>query len=617
MLQGWRLGLDFLVNGLGIHRPRNVDWKRAAALLYGDWGTSKAYVIGFAFFFAGYASLPIIVAVCVLTALVAYNYIVVCRHFPDGGGVYSAARQQSRLLAAVGALLLIANFIVTAALSCGSAMNYFSVPEWHIQAAAVALILVIGGINYYGPKHTGSLAVWLAVPTVVVVVVLVALSVPHLTFAQLKPSTEPLTMQWAHFVGIILALSGVEAIANLTGVMKLDPGSTMDQPRVGVTARKSILPVAVEVVLGTFFLGWAMLSLRPELAPDPVEHRDYMMRFLGEQYAGMLWGAQAGHVFGVVVGVVVGLLLLSAVNTAVAAQIGLIYMLAKDGEMPRSFTRLNSHGVPWWPWVLATLLPVLTVMATGADMESLARLYAIGVVGAIAVNLGSCTFNPRLALRWYERGIMGITFLILFVVELTIAKSQSDALFFAVCIVGAGLGVRGYTQRRAGLRTVTVHEDIAAAVAPETQGGLEIHLKPGQTIMVAARGITPVLAFALEEARLRQGPLYALFVKELAVALPGPLESGESGRWQEDPQAARVLSAMLELGRQNGVQVVPVYAVSDNPASTILDLAATLGIDILILGSPHRNKLVALLKGNVVTQVAHSLPENIQLVIHG
>lgn len=37
-------------------RPRNVDWKRAAAILYGDWGTSKAYVIGLAFAVAGYSS---------------------------------------------------------------------------------------------------------------------------------------------------------------------------------------------------------------------------------------------------------------------------------------------------------------------------------------------------------------------------------------------------------------------------------------------------------------------------------------------------------------------------------------------------------------------------------
>ena len=48
----------------GVHRPRNVDWKRAAALLYGDWGTSKAYVLGLAFVAAGFASFSIILAVC-------------------------------------------------------------------------------------------------------------------------------------------------------------------------------------------------------------------------------------------------------------------------------------------------------------------------------------------------------------------------------------------------------------------------------------------------------------------------------------------------------------------------------------------------------------------------
>jgi len=57
--------------------------------------------------------------------------------------------------------------------------------------------------------------------------------------------------------------------------------------------------------------------------------------------------------------------------------------------------------------------------------------------------------------------------------------------------------------------------------------------------------------------------------------------------------------------------------VSENPGATILDLSATLGVDILILGTPHRSAVVRLLKGNVVTQVAHDLPENIQLLIYG
>src|SRR4029077_16100343 len=101
----------------GVHRPRNLDWKRAAALLYGDWGTSKAYVIGLAFVAAGFSALPITMAVYTLSGRVDDNYIVICRHFPDGGGVYSAAREQSRLLAVVGALLLVADLTVTAALS--------------------------------------------------------------------------------------------------------------------------------------------------------------------------------------------------------------------------------------------------------------------------------------------------------------------------------------------------------------------------------------------------------------------------------------------------------------------------------------------------------------------
>lgn len=66
----------------GVHRPRNVGWARAAAFLYGDWGTSKAYVIGLAFVAAGFSSFPIILAVCAFTGLVGYNYTIVCKHFP-------------------------------------------------------------------------------------------------------------------------------------------------------------------------------------------------------------------------------------------------------------------------------------------------------------------------------------------------------------------------------------------------------------------------------------------------------------------------------------------------------------------------------------------------------
>src|SRR3989442_15279981 len=116
---------DLIVTESGaVHRPRNVDWKRAAALLYGDWGTSKAYVIGLAFLAAGFSSLPIILPVCAVAGLVGINYMVICRHFPDGGGGYSAARSQGRGPAGVGAPLLLAGLTVTPAVRGGAGLAH-------------------------------------------------------------------------------------------------------------------------------------------------------------------------------------------------------------------------------------------------------------------------------------------------------------------------------------------------------------------------------------------------------------------------------------------------------------------------------------------------------------
>jgi amino acid transporter/nucleotide-binding universal stress UspA family protein len=600
----------------GVHRPRNVDWKRAAGLLYGDWGTSKAYVLGLAFVAAGFASFPIILAVCVLTAIVGFNYIIVCAHFPDGGGVYSAARQQSRFLASVGALLLIANFLVTAALSGWAGVTYLGVPSRYAPLAAMAVILVLGVVNYFGPKHSGSVSIWLAVPAVIVVVTTIAFSAPHLNFAHLEPRHTDLETVWVQFVGVILALSGVEAIANLTGVMKLDPNATPDHPKVTRTATKAILPVAVEVVGGTALLGWAMLSLPKSYAPELAAHKEDMLRFLGQHYATLIGGTWFGDAFSIFVGIVFGLLLISAVNTAIVALIGVIYMMAQDGEMPPQFARLNIHGVPRIPLIVAVVIPIL-VLAVTKRFEALAGLYAIGVVGAISVNLGACTFNKRLGLRAYERLIMGATFVVLALVEVTIAKTKPDALFFAVCVLGVGLGFRTYSHNIAGLRTLTVTRKVAEMVTPDLIATMQTRLQEGHKIMVAARGITPVLTFALDEAQMRRAALYVLYVKEIAVFYArGPAVPGRP-KWQDDPEAAAIMSTMLKLGAERDICVLPVYAVSEDAATTILDLAATIGTDYLIIGASQRTAMAKLLRSSVATNVAQQLPESIHLIIYG
>lgn len=609
------------MDGIGIHRPRNVDWKRAAGLLYGDWGTSKAYVTGFAFsasaFALGYHSYPIILAVLLLTACVAYNYTIVCKYFPDGGGVYSAAKNQSRILAVIGALLLIANFTVTAAMSCWAGMLYFGVPKEYVQITTICVILFIGFLNYFGPKHTGSVALSLALPMAIIVFIIIFLSLPYLTTKNLLPLKPDFKTNWVAFTSLILALSGVEAIANMTGVMKLDPGSSYEKPTVSKTASKAIFVVAIECVLGTALLALAMFSLPKEIEPILRERWEDMIRLLAEQYGTIAINPFFGKIFGIVTGLIVGLLLLSAVNTAIGALIGLLYMLSRDGEMPQAFTKLNNYGVPIYSLIIATILPVI-VAAISSNLESLMGLYAIGVVGAITVNLGSCTFNKKLPLKWVERIIMGLTFIVLFAVELTIAKTRQDALFFAVCVVGAGLAVRSYTQKLAGYRTLVVKEHIAAHIAPEEVPNFKLPLAHCQTIMVAVRGITPVIDFAVEEAKLRNARLLVFYVREISVP-PMGVENNfqEVKSWRDDPHASQIMCYAIRLGEAANVQILPVYACASNISLTIADVASTMGVDLLILGSPRRSTLIKILRGNVVQEVAQVLPENIRLIIYG
>src|SRR3954451_10832435 len=114
---------------LASERPRNVGWLQAAALLFGDWGTSRLYVLGLAFLVAGRTSFWLIAGMSMLILAVGWAYTEICRIYPDGGGVYTAAKQRSRLLGVIGALLLFADYTVTASLSAVEAFHYFGLGQ--------------------------------------------------------------------------------------------------------------------------------------------------------------------------------------------------------------------------------------------------------------------------------------------------------------------------------------------------------------------------------------------------------------------------------------------------------------------------------------------------------
>jgi amino acid transporter len=574
-----------------IGRPRNVGWVRAAALLYGDWGTSKAYVIGLGMAVVGFAALPHLLAVCALTALVGFNYIWICKHFPTGGGVYSAAGIHSRRLAMVGGLLLLADFIVTAALSCLDAFHYLGFEKAEAKKWAITAIFAIGVMNFFGPKHTGGIAVWLGLPTVLVVIVLIGAGVPHLKAFHPQVPTGGVLPNWVAFVGMILALSGVEAAASNTGVLRLDRRATPDKPSVHETSSRAVLVVMFEVVVGTALLSVVAMCLPAEAAGHPND----LLRFMGQSFVGP-W-------FGEIVGLVFALLLLSAVNTALAGMVSLLYVMAHDGELPHPFTQLNPLGVPWLPLIMATILPVI-VLNVDDSVEGLGHLYAIGVVGAIAINIGSTAFARKLDLSRHERVVMKLTLVVLTLVWVTIAATKLPALIFVAVVVGTGLLIREFTSRQKAAAPPAP----AAALVPQPAAQPAAQFL-GQFILVAARGWTPALQFALEESRVRDAQLLVLYVREVAINI----DTGSN--WQDDP-AARALFGRLET-EARGLKVNKLYSVSDSPADTIIDIAATFGVDSVVLGGSRRATLVNLLKGNVVTRVAGNLPESMHLIVIG
>jgi amino acid transporter/nucleotide-binding universal stress UspA family protein len=591
-------------------------------LLYGDWGTSKAYVPGIAFAIALYSSFWFVLAVGALTALVGINYIWICKYFPEGGGVYSSAKAQHRYLALIGGFLLVADYIVTASLSCYDAFLYLGFSFEDAKRWAILAIFIIGTINFFGPRHSGSIAIGLALATVAVLGVLAISCIPQIpvAIANLQaPHRDPVHW-WAAFVGVILALSGVEAVANMTGLMKLDPGTTPAKPRVAIASRKAILPVMFEVCLLTTLFGLAMHAIPGMGAND---HAGDMLRYLAEKFVDeplqqISWISWVGerHLFSWLVGFVIACLLLSAVNTAIGALVSIQYLMSKDGELPQPFSMLNRFGVPWIVLLISMLAPILVIDLQSGEhaLHGLAEMYAIGVVGAITVNLASTSFNSKLPMLRHERIVMRLSFVVLAAVEITIAVTKPKALAFAVVVLGLGFLARALHKgfrwpvpamaRRFFPVPVVERSVEMEAASLKKQLGSE---RPVNAIMVAARGVTPTLRFAVDQARANRAQLFVLFVREQYTTIPVPM------REEDDPEACAVFNAIKSIA--GDVEVVTIYAVSDDAAWTILDNAAIAGVDLLILGHSRRGALTRMLRGDLMHRLATQLPEEIRLMI--
>jgi amino acid transporter/nucleotide-binding universal stress UspA family protein len=601
-------------------RPRELRWYHAGPMLFGDWGTSRLYVLGLAFAATRFASLWFMLAMSVLLVAVGWAYQVICRLFPDGGGVYSSARHRSQSLAVIGALLLCADYVVTAALSALDAFHYLGVNRPEVWAAGS--IVLIGLLNYFGPTKAGSFALVAALLTVALTFAVAVAAAPELGQARVEPPRGPIASWWLQFTELILAISGVEAVANMTGIM-VKP--------VARTSRLAIWPVLTEIVVLNLVLTVAMLTLPPELTLTVDSQGQEVVREEAKTaMLRVLAGHYIGHGFAAVASLVFALLLLSAVNTAVTDLVSIQYMMARDKELPSSLALLNRWGMPLLPLVVGCLVPLVTLLLV-PDVEGLAHLYAIGVVGAVAVNLGTTSTNFQLPLKRWERSLMLPLTVLMVVIWVTIAVDKPQALAFALGILVVGLAARWAAHNREAIRrwflAPVPHPfmvELPAAPAgvilasPPPPPPTPAHAPapayaPAARVLVATRGSSRLIHFALEQARARQAELLVLFVRHIAVFTMGPANRAD---FSSDPEARALFARVQKDAAAMGVPVRLLYSVAGDIAEAILETAATQAVDLVLLGASQRGGLWRTMKGDVIQEVGQHLPERISLLIH-
>jgi nucleotide-binding universal stress UspA family protein len=336
--------------------------------------------------------------------------------------------------------------------------------------------------------------------------------------------------------------------------------------------------------------------------------RDYMLRYMAQIFVGAQFGGPVGQLAGWIVSGVIGFLLLSAVNTAIVALVAIFFLMSRDGELPRQFEELNSFGVPNIGLMAATIVPTILVLVV-RDVAGLADLYAVGVVGAIATNLGAAATDRKLDLLPWERILMFCTFIVMAAVEITLFVTKPHALMFAAVVIVVGLILRGLVEERAQ------RKEIVSVPAVEQKARAPLSFEPqadvfGPPMVCAVRGIGRTLDYAIQEAKETHRPLYILFIREQPVMAPGDRKR----KWFDDPEATAIFTYAKEKGV--GCTILPAYAVSDSPADTIVDIAATIGASYLIVGAPQRSALVNLLRGNIIRNISDILPEEIHFLVY-
>jgi amino acid transporter len=370
----------------------------ALAVFSSDCISSSAYateeILRVLFVAVGVASfalvVPVTVAMLVVLFFLILSYRETIREYPTAGGAYMVTRDNFGLLPAqVAGVSLLTDYVLTVAVStaAGTAALISAVPSLSSYAVPISLFFValIAFGNLKGVRESGKI---FAVPTyafIGLMGIMLVVGIEKYAAGTLGTVAHAKGMLTANKQGsaadgifygaglaVMLHAFAVSGTA-VTGVEAISNGVTAFRKPEWLNARRTL--VIMGAVLGTLFLGLSFLASKAHPVPFESGYPTVISQ-VGKQVFGdtgggavLFYALQAGTM----------LILVLAANTSFADFPRLASFHAGDNFMPKQLTK-RGHRLVFSNGILFLAITAgVLILATGAKVERLIPLYAIGV----------------------------------------------------------------------------------------------------------------------------------------------------------------------------------------------------------------------------------------------
>jgi amino acid transporter len=332
---------------------------------------------------------PITIAMLVVLGFLILSYRETIKAYPTAGGAYMVTRDNFGLLPAqVAGVALLTDYVLTVAVSvaAGTAALVSAVSSLtpYVVPISVFFIILIAFGNLRGVKESGRI---FAIPTyffIVDMIVLLGIGLAKMAAGTLpthfaaKPGMLPLgghaggglLMGATLYVVLHAFASGGAAV---TGVEAISNGVPAFRKPEWKNARTTL--VIMGSALGAMFLGLSILGGHMKVAP----YADGTPTVIAQIGSLVFGGGAVGHGLFYALQAGTMLILVLAANTSFADFPRLASFHAGDNFMPRQLTKRGHRLVFSNGIIFLAATAVVLVIATGAKVDRLIPLYAIGV----------------------------------------------------------------------------------------------------------------------------------------------------------------------------------------------------------------------------------------------